>query len=70
MTTRAEYLDLARQYAREAAHLATSAKEKTQQPTEHHKVANIAAVGALHADIARTYAAIAQATPTGPDQEK
>ncbi|MGW0537828.1 hypothetical protein [Streptomyces sp. NPDC003032] len=57
-------------YAGKAARLAEHAEDKNHYASsERHQVPGITAVGTLYADIARTYAAIAQATPADTGEE-
>ncbi|CAM5529951.1 hypothetical protein SALBM135S_00859 [Streptomyces alboniger] len=60
---RREALRLARQHADNAVRLAETAEYKVGTVSERHRAAEFAEVGALYAAIARSYAAIAQATP-------
>ncbi|MGW2226811.1 hypothetical protein [Streptomyces formicae] len=67
---REQALRLARQYAREAATIAITAQDKNRYSDGKPQVANLTAIGALYADVSRTYAAIAQAEPVDIDEEK
>ncbi|MFD6432835.1 hypothetical protein [Streptomyces venezuelae] len=60
-TPRETSLHLARRYADRALRLAQTAEERTYASS--NLIADYATVSALYADIARTHAAIAQATP-------
>ncbi|MFF1743893.1 hypothetical protein [Streptomyces mirabilis] len=61
--TRQHYLDTADKALRESMQLAKDAKDTAYHPDNRRKTGNLAAAGALYADIARSAAAIAQAMP-------
>lgn len=60
---RQDYLDQALRAATRAAVLAEQAEDAARHPDNKAKVPALAAAGALWADVARSYTAIAQATP-------
>ncbi|MFD0547695.1 hypothetical protein [Streptomyces mexicanus] len=63
MTARHDALADARDAAARATALAREAERQANYPDHHHKVAALAAAGALWADVARTHAAIAAHLP-------
>ncbi len=62
LKTRDECQSMAQQFADEAAHIAHRAEQMSQRE-DRHKVPGTVAVGALFADIARIWAALAQSAP-------
>lgn len=68
--TREQHLKLADDAATRAERLAEDATRYATHPDHPHKVAPIAAAGALWADIARAHAAIARATPAATDEQE
>ncbi|MFF0127332.1 hypothetical protein ACFYTG_16620 [Streptomyces mirabilis] len=65
--TRRDYLDTASRHLAKAVHLAGVAESAAYNPDNRRKTADYAAAGALHADVARSAAAIAQALPETPE---
>ncbi|MEU2734681.1 hypothetical protein ABZ656_04300 [Streptomyces sp. NPDC007095] len=65
--TRQDYLDTADKALQKAGQLADYAESAAHNPTPQRKAADLAAAGALYADIARSAAAIAQAMPETPE---
>lgn len=64
ITSHKTALQLARQYADKAAVFAEKAEVANgHSSSTRHQVPGIATVGTLYADVARSYAAIAQAAP-------
>jgi hypothetical protein len=61
--TRQHYLDTADKALRKAEQLAGYAESAAHHPDHRRTTANLAAAGALYADVARSAAAIAQALP-------
>jgi pterin-4a-carbinolamine dehydratase len=61
--TRQDYLDTADKALQKAEQLADYAESAAHHPDHRRTTANLAAAGALYADIARSAAAIAQAMP-------
>ncbi|MDU8998216.1 hypothetical protein [Streptomyces mirabilis] len=61
--TREDYFAAASHHLAKAVHLAGYAEDLAHTPNNRHKSSDYAAAGALHADIARSAAAIAQALP-------
>lgn len=61
--TRQHYLDTADEALRKSVQLAKDAADAAYHPDNRRKTGNLAAAGALYADIARSAAAIAQAMP-------
>lgn len=65
--TRQDYLDTADQALQKAGRLADYAESSAHHPDSWRKTADLAAAGALYADIARSAAAIAAALPETPE---
>ncbi|WP_371646475.1 hypothetical protein [Streptomyces mirabilis] len=65
--TRQHYLDTADEALRKASQLANYAENAAHHPDNRRTTGNLAAAGALYADIARSAAAIAQAMPETPE---
>ncbi|MFF7884292.1 hypothetical protein ACH40F_29265 [Streptomyces sp. NPDC020794] len=61
--TRQDYLATASRHLAKAVQLAGAAESAAYNPDHRRKTADYAAAGALHADVARSAAAIAQAMP-------
>jgi hypothetical protein len=61
--TQQHYLDTADKALQKAGQLADYAESAAHHPDNRRKTADLAAAGALYADIARSAAAIAQAMP-------
>lgn len=61
--TREDYFAAASRHLAKAVHLAGYAEDLAHAPNNRHRSSDYAAAGALHADIARSAAAIAQAMP-------
>lgn len=71
ITSRETALQLARRYADKAALFAGSAEiANGHNSSTRQQVPGIATVGTLYADIARSYAAIAQAAPAANTAEE
>lgn len=64
-TTQQQYVRLAWDAASKAAQLAEHAENAARQRGKQDQVAPLAAAGALWADVARSYAAIATVLPDG-----
>ncbi|QIY96950.1 hypothetical protein HEP87_26800 [Streptomyces sp. S1D4-11] len=67
--TRRDYLDTADEALRKAAQLANYAENAAHHPDNRRRTADLAAAGALYADIARSAAAIAQAMPADAQED-
>ncbi|MGW4974703.1 hypothetical protein [Streptomyces mirabilis] len=61
--TRQDYLATASRHLAKAVQLAGAAESAAYNPDHRRKTADYAAAGALHADVARSAAAIAEALP-------
>lgn len=65
--TREDYFAAASRHLAKAIHLAGYAEDLAHAPNNRHRSSDYAAAGALHADIARSAAAIAEALPETPE---
>ncbi|MFD7003365.1 hypothetical protein ACFWA5_45780 [Streptomyces mirabilis] len=61
--TREDYFAAASRHLAKAVHLAGYAEDLAHTPNNRHKSSDYAAAAAVHADIARSAAAIAEALP-------
>lgn len=66
---RQHWIDKAVDTARDADKMARHAETAAHSDDQSDKVPGFTAVGALYADVARTYAAIAQACPQTPAED-